>query len=94
MLLVGLEEDSNASPNELTSIENSVKIVSACCILHIFCEISNQSFSEEWLQGINFNMVNRSTRRNDSVQIEAEEIRSAIKQYISSCINLISNCNT
>ena len=62
-----------------TSIENSVKIVSACCILHNFCEISNQSFSVEWLQGIDVNMVNTSTGRNYSVQIEAEEISSAIK---------------
>jgi hypothetical protein len=72
-----------------TSVENSVKIVSACCILHNFCEISNQSFSEDWLQGIDVNMVKISTGRNDFVRIEAEEIRSAIKQYISNCINLI-----
>ncbi|XP_065664540.1 putative nuclease HARBI1 [Hydra vulgaris] len=78
-----------------TSVENSVKIVSACCILHNFCEISNQSFSEKWLQGINVNMVNMNTGRNDSARIEAEETRSAIKQYISSCINLINNnCKT
>ncbi|XP_065667718.1 uncharacterized protein LOC136088009 [Hydra vulgaris] len=78
-----------------TSVGNFVKIVSACCILHNFCEISNQSFSEEWLQSIDVNMVNMSTGRNDSVRIEAEEARSAIKQYISSFINLINNnCNT
>ncbi|XP_047124185.1 putative nuclease HARBI1 [Hydra vulgaris] len=74
-----------------TSVENTVKIVSACCILHNFCEISNQSFSEDWLHGIDVNMIKISIRRNDSVRIEAEEIRSAIKQHISSCINLFDN---
>ncbi|XP_047145660.2 putative nuclease HARBI1 [Hydra vulgaris] len=74
-----------------TSVENTVKIVSACCILHNFCEISNHSFSEDWLHGIDVNMVKISIGRNYSVRIEAEEIRSAIKQHITSCINLFNN---
>nr|XP_047138140.1 putative nuclease HARBI1 [Hydra vulgaris] len=74
-----------------TSVENTVKIVSACCILHNFCEISNQSFSEDWLYSTDVNMVKISIGRNDYVRIEAEEIRSAIKQHISSCINLFDS---
>ena len=68
-----------------TSLENAVIIVSACCILHNFCELRKQDFSEEWLQGLDIGMVNNipypGTYRTVGYAVE---MRDKIKEYISS----------
>ena len=68
-----------------TSVQNTVIIVSACCVLHNLCELCNQDFPEEWLQGIEIDMVHNLPYPGIYRAVGyAVEIRDKIKEYISS----------
>ena len=70
-----------------TSVGNTVIIVSACCVLHNFCELRNQDFPEEWLQGLDIDIVNNIPYPGIYWTVGyAEEIRDKITEYISSNI--------
>ena len=33
-------------------VDDLLKLVAACCVLHNVCEIRDKSFDEEWMQGV------------------------------------------
>ena len=33
-------------------VDDLPKLVAACCVLHNVCEIRDESFDEEWMQGV------------------------------------------
>ena len=61
-----------------TNVENSCVIISACCILHNFCEAREQTFRDDWIE--NIDTVGVPSERSNSR--EGNDIRKCIKDYL------------
>ena len=63
-------------------VDNCVLVVSACCTLHNYCELSHQTFNKSWLGDIQVNYT--PTHQVGSLQQDqnASAIRDAILQYL------------
>ena len=64
-------------------LDNCLYAITACCILHNYCELSNQPFDERWLHDFqvdHFGMVSQAgSLRQDQ---NASAIRNAIVDYL------------
>ena len=72
-------------------IDNVPHVVTACCVLHNFCEIHGDSFNEEWLQDNNLvDSVESDIPRDDhhdnssSSSREGVATRNTLVEYLSS----------
>ena len=35
-------------------VENACNVIAACCVLHNYCEMQNESFDDQWLNDLKF----------------------------------------
>ena len=71
-------------------IDNVPHVVTACCVLHNFCEIHGDSFNEEWLQDNNLvdsveSDIPRDDHHNNSSSSSREGVatRNTLVEYLS-----------
>ena len=63
-------------------VDNCVLVVSACCTLHNYCELSQQTFDESWLGDIQVNYTRTNQVGSLRQDRNASAIRDAILQYL------------
>ena len=63
-------------------VDDLSKLVAAYCVLHNICEIRDESFDEEWMQGVNDDH-SISTPCTNSVVESGKNTREALMTYFS-----------
>lgn len=65
------------------SVENATTTVTACCVLHNYCEVMKEEFDEEWLEGVQLHLNIQPCDREEKQDREAADIRNALMSFIS-----------
>ena len=66
--------------NELTSV---IEIAKACCTLHNICEIHDDVFDDDWLEGFDHEGENVNREQNDEhVNTDGKTIRRALTHWL------------
>ena len=65
------------------SVQNATITVTACCVLHNYCEVMKQEFNEEWLEGVQLHLNIQPCDREEKQDREAAYVRNSLKSFIS-----------
>ena len=67
-----------------TSVHDLPKLVAVCCVLHNICEIHQENFNEEWLDGVtDHTSVSSHSMTSASVDDSGRDIRLALMRYFN-----------
>lgn len=64
------------------NVENCCTVVAACCVLHNYCEVRNEYFDHQWLNGVPPNVVIHPNNVHQGQNRNAIDIRYAIKNSL------------
>ena len=60
-------------------VDDFLKLVAACCVLHNICESRDENFDEDWMQDVNDHPISTS-----SVVGSGKNIREALMTLVNS----------
>ena len=63
-------------------VENACNVIAACCVLHNYCEMQNESFDDQWLNDIHIHARVCPGDPNQRQNPNAIAIREAIKRVL------------
>ena len=65
------------------SVENATITVTACCVLHSYCEVMKEEFDEGWLEEVQLHLNIQPCDREEKQDREEAEIRNSLESFIS-----------
>ena len=65
------------------NVENSCVVISACCVLHNYCELRKEEFDDQWLDSVQLHIGVNPADREQVQNRNAVAIRNAITSHIA-----------